>query len=174
MKKNHVYLLTSMAMLVALEVVLSRFCSIATPIVKIGFSFAPVALMGMLFGPFWAAIGAGAADMIGATLFPIGAYFPGFTLTAMLIGATYGLLLHGEQCGWPRVLLAVAITTLAWNLLLNTLWLVFTSGTGYLALLPVRVTKCLLMAPIEAVVIRCIGHRRVLQALAHGAQVSHS
>ena len=36
-----------LAFLIALEIILTRFCSIQTPIVRIGFGFLPVAMMGI-------------------------------------------------------------------------------------------------------------------------------
>ena len=77
--------MVQVAALIAIEIVLSRFCSIATPIVKIGFGFVPIAVCGMLYGPVWAGVAGGAADLLGAVLFPIGAYFPGFTLSAVQV-----------------------------------------------------------------------------------------
>lgn len=79
-KKVNIKILVSVSALIALEVILSRFLSIATPVVKIGFGFVPIAVCAMLYGPIWAGAAGALADFLGATLFPIGAYFPGFTL----------------------------------------------------------------------------------------------
>ena len=84
--RNIVYL----AVLIALEIVLNRFLSINTPVVKIGFSFVPIAIAGMLFGPIPAAIVAALADLLGAALFPTGTIFLGITLTAFLKGINWG------------------------------------------------------------------------------------
>ena len=73
------------------EVVLSRFLSISTESLKIGFAFVPLVCCAMLYGPVWGAVAGGLADFIGAVLFPIGPYFPGFTLTNALIGLVFGL-----------------------------------------------------------------------------------
>ena len=81
-------------LLLALEIILSRFCSYSVWNSKIGFAFIPVVICAMLYGPVYSAILSGLADFLGAILFPIGAYFPGFTLTATLIGAVFGLFLY--------------------------------------------------------------------------------
>ena len=87
-KKNNVFgpqpvlMLVVMAMLAALQIVLSRFLSINTQITKIGFAFVPIAICAMLFGPLPTVIVAVVADVLGASLFPSGPFFPGFTLTA--------------------------------------------------------------------------------------------
>lgn len=76
MRKSNIRTITHVAALIAIEIVLSRFCSIATPIVKIGFGFVPVAVCAMLYGPVWAGAAGGLGDFIGAILFPIGGYSP--------------------------------------------------------------------------------------------------
>ena len=85
--------LTLMGLLIALEIVLSRFLSINAWNIRIGFSFVPIAAAGMLLGPIPAGIVAAAADILGATLFPSGPFFPGFTLTAFLTGTLLGVFL---------------------------------------------------------------------------------
>ncbi|HBK85843.1 MAG TPA: folate transporter, partial [Firmicutes bacterium] len=75
------------ALLVALSIVASRFLSINTPIIRIGFGWLPILLAGLLYGPGWGFIVGAIADFIGANLFPFGPYFPGFTLSAGLSGA---------------------------------------------------------------------------------------
>ena len=94
MRSEKVRKITTIALLIAVEILLSRFLSIATPIVKIGFSFLPIAMIAMRYGPLAAGAGYAAADFIGAVLFPIGAYFPGFTATCFLCGIAYGMILH--------------------------------------------------------------------------------
>lgn len=84
MKKLDTRSITALGLLVAVEIVLSRFCSINAWDLKIGFSFLPVAVAAMRLGPLEAAVVAAVSDFVGAVLFPIGAYFPGFTLTAFL------------------------------------------------------------------------------------------
>ncbi len=146
--------ITNIALLIALEIVLSRFLSISTPIVKIGFSFIPLSMLAMLYGPFYAGAGAAIADIVGAMLFPVGPFFPGYTLTAALTGLTYGLLLYRRPKSWGRILAAVLIVTMALNLGLNTVWIQLTTGKAYMALLAPRVIKSLAMVPIMTLLIR--------------------
>lgn len=150
--------IVQVALLIAVEVVLSRFLSINTPIVRISLGFIPIALTGMLYGPVWAGMAAVIGDIIGAVLVPTGAYFPGFTLTALATGVTYGLLLK-KQAGWGRIIAASLIVTVTLNLCLDSLWLHILTGQGYLALLPTRIVKCVIMAPVQALVLRFITSR---------------
>ena len=61
--------ITATAMLLALEIILSRFLSYSVWNSKIGFGFVAVALCGALFGPVYALILGGLADFLGAVLF---------------------------------------------------------------------------------------------------------
>ncbi len=146
--------ITNIALLIALEIVLSRFLSISTPIVRIGFSFVPLSMLAMLYGPFYAAAGAAIADIVGFVLFATGAYFPGYTLTAALTGLTYGLLLFQKPKSWGRIIAAVLIVGLVLNLGLNTVWIQMTTGKAYMALLVPRIIKSLTMVPIMVLLIR--------------------
>lgn len=112
------------AILIALEIVLNRFCSINTVWCKIGFSFLPIALCAMLFGPVWGGVAAAAADFLGATLFPIGPYFVGFTICAFARGVVFGLFLHKKEKLrlFPEILLPTLINCIVIGLFIDTYW----------------------------------------------------
>ena len=125
-KKIPVRMLTCSAMLVALEVVLNRFCSINTMGLKIGFSFVPIVVAAYLFGPVCAAAVYGAADFLGAILFPIGPYHPGFTVCAAAMGFVYGVFLYGKKDRrirlFPNIVIPSLVNNLIFGLLINTFW----------------------------------------------------
>ena len=150
-----------LAFLIAMEIILTRFCSIQTPIVRIGFGFLPVSMMGILYGPLWAGIGYAAGDLLGMLIFPSGAYFPGFTLTAFLTGLVFGALLKGRKITWKSVLPASLIIIIGCNLCLDTVWLSILMGEGYLVLLPARIIKCAIMLPIHLTLIPFVWNRIV-------------
>lgn len=158
-KRSATMKLVIMAMLIALEIILTRFCSINTPILRIGFGFLPVAMMGIMLGPWWAAVGYAVGDLLGMMIFPTGVFFPGFTLTAFLTGFTFGIFLHGKEITWKRVLPASLIIILCFNLLLDTLWLSILMGDGFIALLPTRIFKCVVMLPIHLILIPLVWNR---------------
>ena len=144
----------------ALSIVLSKLVSINISFLRIGFGFLPIAVLGILYGPVIAAIGYGLADLIGAWLLPTGAFFPGFTVSAVLTGLIYGWILHRKEVNFPRALAASALVCLAINLLLNTYWLTFIIGKGFTVLLASRAVKELVAIPVMAVIIvlidRCV------------------
>lgn len=155
MKKLNTRMITVIGLLVAIEVVLSRFLSINAPSFKIGFAFVPCALCAMLFGLGPTVILEVLADLLGATLFPSGSFFPGFTLTAALRGLSYGLLLGKKQTP-ARILLCVLFNQLVLGLCVNTLWISILYGSSFGALMLTRVVQCLVLIPVEFVVITAI------------------
>ena len=70
--------ISMIGVLVALEIVLSRF-TIHTWNLKIGFSFVPVVVAAIFYGPLAAGLVGAIGDILSAVLFPVGAFFPGFT-----------------------------------------------------------------------------------------------
>lgn len=148
--------LVILAFFVALFVVLERFLSINMWNMRIGFAFVALALAGMLYGPVAGGLVGAVGDILGMLLFPSGPYFPGFTLTAFLTGAVYGLFLH-KGFTVKRMLGAVAVNQLVLSLFVQTLWISITYGSPYLALLPVRMTQCLVMIPVQLIVLQVLG-----------------
>ena len=156
MKKPITKQIIVIGLLVAIEIILSRFFSIATPIVKISIAFLPMVVGAILYGPFWSSCCAGIADLIGALLFPIGSYFPGFTLTAILTGAVYGIFLYRKPLKLWRIISAVLIICLILNLGLDTYWLSILFGKSVIALLPARIIKCIIIAPVQILLVKFV------------------
>ena len=152
MKKIKIIIIS--ALLLASAIVINRFLSINTSIVSIGFTFVPLMLAGILLGWKYSLVIAALTDLIGALLFPFGAYFVGYTISSALTGLVYGLLLYrkGEfkvdKKFMIRLIISILIVCIFINGGLNTLWLVLTSKKAFLAILPTRVIKQLLMIPI--------------------------
>lgn len=162
--------LIQISLLIAIEVILTRFCSIQTPIVRIGFGFLPIAMIAMMYGPLSAGISYVVGDILGMLLFPSGAYFPGFTLTAFLTGLTYGVFLYNKPATWSRIIGAVMTICLIINLGLDTYWLSIIMGKGYLALLPTRIIKTVIMIPVQTLIIGIIWKKVVVKIM----KISHA
>ena len=142
-----------MALFIALDVVFTRFLSIQTPIIRIGFGFLPISLCSIMFGPIIGGITGAVADIVGMVIFPSGAYFPGFTLSAFVSGTIYGLVLHKKQISAVRILIAVALIIILVDSIMNTYWLSIITGKAAMALLMPRVIKNLIMFPIQTILI---------------------
>lgn len=144
-----------LGVLLALEIVLSRFLSISAWNIKIGFSFVPIVLSAMLYGPLPAALVAALGDFLGALLFPVGPYFPGFTLTAFLTGLTFGFFLYGKR-GAARSAAAVGVVQFILGLLMNTFWISVLYDSPFVPLLSTRVVQAVLLSVVQFVTIRAI------------------
>ena len=145
-----------LALLIAMEIILNRFLSINAWNIKIGFSFVPVVIAAMMFGPIHAAIVGGVGDLLGALLFPIGAYFPGFTLTAVLMGIVWGLFLYKDQ-NIVKIILSVGINQLILGLVVNTFWISVLYGSPYGPLFLTRIIQAVILTAVQIVVIYGIG-----------------
>lgn len=151
-KSNNVNQLAIMGVLIAMDVILARFLSINTPITRVGFAFIARAIAAIVLGPLQAAAVGFFADFIGAIVFPSGAYFPGFTLTAAMIGLIYGLFLH-RKVTIPRIVAAVVASQIVCSLGLNTLWLAIITGTDYFALLSTRLIQAAVTGAVQILTI---------------------
>lgn len=154
---NALVMLATIAMLIALEVVLSRLVApINTQFSKISFAFVPVVIGAYLYGIKGGIAVAGVADVIGAILFPSGEFFPGFTLTAILQGLIFGVFLgkkfDGKLNNFIRTLIPVLLTQILLSLLLNTFWLSYMYHSSFSALLVTRLVQTLVMTAVQAVV----------------------
>lgn len=152
MKKTRI--LVFLSLLVAMDVVLTHMIPvIQVDIIRISFGFVPQSFSSMLFGPFIGGVAAVLGDIIGMVIAPKGAYFPGFTLSALLTGMIYGFFLYRRPKTLLRITLAVLCITLFVDIGLNTYWLTILLGKGYVAILPARVIKSIVMLPAQVSVI---------------------
>ena len=158
MRTNKKIILT--AILLAMLIVLSRFLSIKTPITKISFAFVPTMLCAIWLGPKWTILLNVLGDVIGATLFPSGAFFIGYTISTAVSAAIYGFILYKKEPDsyndkqlLLRLIIATVLVAIVVNMGLNTLWTSITTGKAFWALLVTRIVKQLIMIPIHVIVI---------------------
>ena len=152
MSKFNTKTLITLSVLVAMDVVLTRFLSINAWNTRIGFGFVPMVIAAMMYGPLSAGIVAALADFIGAILFPTGPYFPGFTFSVFLMGIVFGLFLYKDRSFW-RVVVSVLITQFVISLFLTTYWISFLYGANYKALLATRVVQSAIISAAQIIVI---------------------
>lgn len=142
-----------LGIVVAMKIVLSRF-TIGTTMVHVGLGFIGSVILGYLFGPVWGAVGGGISDLVSSALFANeGGFFIGFTLSAMVGPFIYGLLFYKKPIKIWRIILAVLLTTVIVNILMNTMWLHFLYGLDFRAALIQRVPKEVIAPWIEWVVV---------------------
>lgn len=148
----------TVGMLIAVEIILGRLLTIALPTVTINFSFLPLAIIAILYGPAYSIPAAAICDILIALLGSYG-YFPPMTVSAILTGAIYGVFFYRKPAGLLRVSIVVLCESVFVSLLLQTYWLTMLTGKGYIALLPARVIQNLITCPLQIVCIRFVGFR---------------
>jgi ECF transporter S component (folate family) len=120
---------------------------------KIGFSFLPNEFVYYLFGPVVGAVYGAAMDILTYLIKPMGTFFPGFTISAVLTGILYGIVMYQRPLSLKRIIAANVIRMVFIDLLLNTYWLTILIGKGFFVLLPLRALKLLIMFPLETVLL---------------------
>lgn len=141
------------SLLMALSIVLGIYSFYITENLRISFAIIPVAIAGYLYGPAVAAILGGSVDILNYLLKPMGAFFPGFTITNILTGLVYGVFLYKKKKILTRTIVANTIIGLVFNLVLNTAWLYLLYHTPYTVNLITRTPKELIMIGLNSVII---------------------
>lgn len=150
--------LVTMAILIAMQIVISRFLSIQAWNLRIGFGFVPIVISAIMYGAVKTGIVAGVSDILGAVLFSIG-FNPFLTVTAVLMGVIFGLFLHKKQTV-VTVVLSVLVVQIICSLGLNSyiLYIFYSSPeTSFLAYLLTRIGQTLVMIPLEIAGILALG-----------------
>lgn len=146
--------LTLVGVLLAVEVLLGSFGSFRlTESVWISLAHLALAPTAMLFGPVVAGIQGALSDVLSYLIRPSGPYFPGFTLSTMLNGVVYGMLLYQTKQKLWQIIAARALVVLLLNILLNSVFLAMLYGPAKWATLPLRAGKSLIQLPIDCVLL---------------------
>jgi len=142
-------------LMAALAVVLNYTTSIfITPNIRIGFSGLPNRIVEYMFGPCIGAVFGGMLDILKYLLKPDGgAFFFGYTFNVMVAGVIYGTILYRRPIKLWRIFIAEFLTKTIVNCGLNTLWLAVMNGNAFLAILPARVIKNIIMLPIDTAIL---------------------
>lgn len=186
--QNNTKRITICALLIALGVLLSRLISIDVPLggsyaFNIGFGMLPILLICVLYGPVYGGLGALLWDLVGAIIFPKGAFVVWFTLAAgvfgFVTGAFFSKIIREDVntdeygCGTrltvyhsarlattKRVIAAIACGQILYSIVLNTLILTLLYGIPLKALLIPRIAENAVMIFVNALLVKLL-----LQAL---------
>lgn len=146
---------------IAVSIILTRLASqmiyiAGVQILRLSFGEIPLILSGIILGPFYGAACGALADLIGFPINAQGAYFPGFTLSAALVGMLPGLMtrLVKKEWTWLSLSIVIGITTLITSVILNTIWLHMIIGKAVAMLLPARIIAALILTPIYISVVK--------------------
>lgn len=149
MKRIDVHEIVILGLLTGLSVLLTYVFAVQTPFVRITFGFLPIAIAGVLYGPWKAGTVGAAMDVIGSTLLGTGSFFPGFALSEFLTGVIFGYFLHHRRAKFPYVCIPFLLVMVLIHLGLNTLWLVLYYDRAASVIFVSRLIKNLICFPIE-------------------------
>ena len=154
--KNNLFVLTCLALLTAMQIILARYLVIpVSESLRFSMSFIPVVIAARRFGIVGGMAVYGLGDFLGAIIFPAGgAYFPGFTVTAVVAGLIYGLFL-AKKSGVVRIVLSVLFSQLICTLLMNSYWLSVLMGSEFSAIFISRIPQALIMSALQIVFMLC-------------------
>lgn len=146
--------LVTSAMLLAVCIVLGLVGTVMIgPYIKISFSYLPIALGSMLFGPVIGGILGALSDILNYIISPKGPFFPGFTLNAIITGLIYGFAFYKKRITLKKIVITKVILVLVVDLLLTTYWLSDLYGQAFMVLLPARMLKSAIMLPIDVAIL---------------------
>lgn len=143
-------------MLLALRIVIGYFSNLTlaiSPDIKIGFSFLPVAIAGILCGPVASALIGALGDVFCFLLAPMGAYFPGWTLNGLLVGLLYGIFLFESKHFTMSLVICEVVAGVFVEITLGSLWLYIQFSKAFWITAGARGIKTLIAIPIEIAVI---------------------
>ncbi len=145
--------ITLIGMLGAVSIVLGSLVFMIGDFLKVGFNFLPNEFVYYLFGPVVGVVYGAALDLLTFIVRPTGPYFFGFTLSAIITGFIYGVILYKRPLNLWRILAANLVHLVVINLLLNTYWLTMLYGYDFIAILPLRALKAVIMLPVETIML---------------------
>lgn len=120
MKNKRVGSLVILALMIGLNIVLSRFVSIKAMNFKISFTFLTIVLSAYFYGYYGAIMVALFGDLLGALLFPIGPYNPLLTLTSIMCAVVYAYFFYKKDLSNKNIILACLINRFIISLFINT------------------------------------------------------
>ncbi len=152
MKQKSVQKLVIIALLIALNVVLSRLVSIKALNFKISITFITIVLAAYLYGYFGAIIVAFFGDLIGSLLFPIGPYNPLLSLTAVLSGIVYAYFFKKEMSK-KNIICACFVNRFIVSMLINTTIISIMYNLSFKATLITRFYQAVVMFVVEILIL---------------------
>lgn len=144
------------AIFISLNVIFTHVLAIQTPFIRVSFSFLPIALFSILFGPLLGGTVAAIADILGCLFFSPGLFFPGFTLSSFTTGMIYGYFLHNKKITLINISVASIVVLLLVDLTLNTLWLSILYHKAAELFVLGRLIKCSISLPMQIAMIYVI------------------
>lgn len=117
--------ITTTGILLAMAVAIRSLAIHITPDLRIIFTFVPLCVIAMLYGPVVSGMSAVALDIIGYIIDNRGArgYSPQLAVVVLLTGVIYGCFLYRDKISLVMIILARGIAVILCNICLNSYFL---------------------------------------------------
>lgn len=165
--QNSIRLMTRLALLIALNIILTRVFSIRIPVggvegLRIGFGSLPVVFAGIFMGPLAGGIVGTIGDLIGYFINPIGAYLPHFTLTSALRGIIPGLIIllvskTRREVGILPIFVAVGVTLVLVDIFMVPYFIETLFGLSRVVTVPPRIIQQAIAIPAYTIMLITLG-----------------
>lgn len=157
MRNEKIRKITYAAILVAMDIVFSRFLAIAPlPYERLSLQFLPDNMAGILLGPVFGGLTTLAADLLGMLIQSGGmVIIPLISVSAALRGVIPGLLLYKKEISYSRILFATAVSLLICDIGITSTALHFSYFTSVplWQIMAIRAGVRVVYAPIQAYVL---------------------
>ena len=160
--KTHIVKIVLASVMIALNIVLERFLTFHIESNHYSISIITIAFSAVFLGTPYAIVVAALGDIIGALMFPIGAYFPGFTLTNILTALCICLFIR-KKVTVLRSILAILINKIIGTLILNSIWVsvLYKGGIdAFPAYMVTRIPQAIIMLVIESFILIYVFHEQ--------------
>ena len=149
MKNKRVGSLVILALMIGLNIVLSRFVSIKAMNFKISFTFLTIVLSAYFYGYYGAIMVALFGDLLGALLFPIGPYNPLLTLTSIMCAVVYAYFFYKKDLSNKNIILACLFNRFISSLFINTTIISLMYNLSFKATFITRIYSSTVMFVVE-------------------------
>lgn len=154
MKKISTRALAKGALLIALNIVITRFLAINVGAVRISFTFLPIAVGSLMFGGVIGATLALVADILGM-LMSGGLPWLGFCVSTVLYGLTYGIL-YKKELTYKNLVPIIVLQAIFIDAILGAFWFYVHAGMPFLVSLAERSINAIVMIPVKVFVIKYV------------------
>ena len=137
----------------ALGIILKMFVTIPFGPFTITYAWIPNRIVDFLFGPAVGGIYGGVMDVIKFIMKPTGSFSIGYTVQAVLAGMIFGAVLYKKPVSLMRIVFAQSIVKIFINAGMGTYLMAFERGEGFMALLPARFIKNIIMIPLDSILL---------------------
>ena len=147
------------SMLIAMQIILSRYLGIQSAFFQTSFAFAAVATASAILGAGWGMACAFIADFLGVVLAGTGSYFPLFAINELLYALLFAIFLSKKRRCTHSVVLCVIIQCVFVAIPLTPLWLFiyfkYVVGTpqAFSLIFAQKITVSLIELPIKMAVL---------------------